>query len=75
MRALLLLLGVAMILAGGYLLASGGFTTTGQETLFELGPVTATAETREVHQVPQWAAALLVVLGVGAVISGARAAR
>lgn len=72
MRSILLLLGIAMILAGGYLLASGGFTTTGQETLFELGPVTATAETQEVHAVPQWAAALLVVLGIGAVISGAR---
>lgn len=55
-----------MIIAGGGLLAYGGFTTTKRENVVDLGPLKVEANVRERHTVPpvvSWA-----LLGGGVVV-------
>jgi len=60
------IVGVVMIVAGGALLAYGGFTTTKRENIIDVGPIKLEAEVKERHPVPpvvSWA-----LLGGGVVV-------
>lgn len=64
------ILGIIMIIAGGALLAYGGFTTTKRENIIEAGPLKVQADVKERHSVPpvlSWAllggGVLVLVLG------------
>lgn len=72
MRYVILVLGVAALLVGGYSLLGGSFSMTRTETVLELGPVQATAETQELFALPPVVAGVVVVLGLAAVVYGAR---
>ena len=72
MRTLVMILGVLAVLLGGYSLLGGEFSLTGQETVLEMGPLQATAETRDVYAVPPLVAGGLIVAGLAAVVFGAR---
>ena len=72
MRTLVVTLGVLAVLLGGYSLLGGAFSLTGRETVLDMGPLQATAETRDVYAIPSLAAGGLIVLGLAAVVSGAR---
>lgn len=41
-----------MIIAGGALLAYGGFTTTKRENIIDAGPIKVQADVKRNHQVP-----------------------
>ena len=60
-----------MIIAGGALLAYGGFTTTKRENIVDAGPIKIQADVKRSHQVPpviSWAllggGVVVLVLGV-----------
>lgn len=72
MRYVILVLGVVAVLVGGYSLLGGSFSMTRRETVLDLGPVQATAETQELFALPPLAAAIAVALGLVAVVYGAR---
>ena len=60
------IVGIIMIVAGGGLLAYGGFTTTKRENVIDLGPLKVQADVKERHNVPpvlSWA-----LLGGGVVV-------
>lgn len=46
------IVGIVMIVAGAALLAYGGFTTTKQENVIDVGPLKVQAEVKERHDVP-----------------------
>lgn len=65
------IVGILMIVAGGALLAYGGFTTTKSESIIDVGPLKVQADVKERHQVPpvlSWAllggGVLVLVLGL-----------
>ena len=60
------IVGIVMIVTGGALLAYGGFTTTKQENVIDIGPLKVQAEVQERHSVPpvlSWA-----LLGGGVIV-------
>jgi hypothetical protein len=60
------IVGIVMIVAGGALLAYGGFTTTTRENIIDAGPIQVQADVKKRHQVPpviSWA-----LLGGGVVV-------
>mgnify|MGYP001821235248 CR=1 FL=1 len=71
MRTLVMILGVLAVLLGGYSLLGGEFSLTGRETVLDIGPLQATAETRDVYAIPSLAAGGLVVVGLAGVVFGA----
>ncbi len=72
MRTLVMIFGVLAVLLGGYSLLGGEFSLTGQETVLEMGPLQATAETRDVYVIPPLVAGGLIVVGLAAAVLGAR---
>ncbi len=72
MRHVILVLGVAPVLVGGYSLLGGSFSMTRRETVLDLGPVQATAETQELFALPPLVAGIALALGLAAVVYGAR---
>lgn len=72
MGHVILVLGVAAVLVGGYSLLGGSFSMTRSETVLDLGPVQATAETQELFALPPLAAGIALVPGLVAVVYGAR---
>jgi hypothetical protein len=60
------IVGIVLVVAGAGLLAYGGFTTTEQENVIDLGPLKVQAEVKERHSVPpaiSWA-----LLGSGVIV-------
>ena len=65
------IVGIVMIIAGGALLAYGGFTTTSRENIIDAGPIKIQADVKEQHRVPpviSWAllggGVVLLIMGV-----------
>lgn len=65
------IVGIVMIIAGGALLAYGGFTTTKRENIIDVGPIKVQADVEKRHSVPpviSWAllggGVLVLVLGM-----------
>ncbi len=69
MRAGLLVLGIALILLGGYTVARG-LTYKDKERVVDVGPVKIDAETNK--PVPPWVGGLAALAGVGILVAGAR---
>ena len=63
MRSLAILVGTLLVLVGGYSLLGGGFSWTQEETVVDLGPVQATAQTRESYMIPPLGAGAMVLVG------------
>jgi len=71
MRKAALIIGILLILAGGFSLVGGAVSWTQEETIVDVGPLEATAETRESAALPPIAAGALLLVGVGATVWGA----
>jgi hypothetical protein len=67
------IVGVVLIIGGIAALVFGGFTYTKNETVLDVGPIQMEAETKESIPIPQIAAILATIAGVGLVIAGRRA--
>ena len=72
MRTLALVVGALLVILGGYSLLGGSFSWTQEETVMEVGPIEATARTRDTAEIPPVVAGLVVILGVGALVYGVR---
>ena len=72
MRTFFLILGVLAVLVGAYSLLGGEFSLTGRETVLDMGPLQATAETRDVYTIPPVVAGIVVALGLSAIVFGVR---
>jgi uncharacterized membrane protein YidH (DUF202 family) len=68
----LTIVGIVLILGGIAALIFGSISYTKKETVLDLGPIQATAETRESVPIPQIAAIIAAIAGIGLVIVGAR---
>ncbi len=66
------IVGIVLILGGIAALIFGGITYTKKETVLDLGPIEMEAESKESVPIPQVAAILAVIAGVGLVVVGAR---
>jgi hypothetical protein len=66
------IVGVVLILGGFAALIFGGITYTKNETVLDVGPLKMEAETKESIPIPQIAAILAAIAGVGLVIAGRR---
>ena len=64
--------GIVLILGGIAALIFGGITYTKNETVLDVGPIELEAKSKESIPIPQIAAILAAIAGVGLVIVGAR---
>ena len=65
----LVLIGIIVAIVGGILLYNGGSFTT-RKKLVEIGDVKITAP--DEHSIPQWAAGIAVLAGIGLVVAGSQ---
>ena len=66
------LAGIVLIVLGVAALAYQGFTYTSRETVIDLGPLKATADTKKTVPIPPIAGIVAVVAGVALVVAGKR---
>jgi hypothetical protein len=64
--------GIVLIVLGALALAYGGFSYTKREKIVDLGPIQATAETRETVPLPPILGAVALVGGIVMVVAGSR---
>lgn len=69
------MLGVLLIILGGVMLAYKGFSYTKREKIIDIGPIEATAETRERVDVPVIVGGLILAGGVVLLLAGGRGRR
>ncbi len=66
-----MIIGVLLLVAGIAVLAYRGFNYTSEETVLQVGPVKATAETEKHVGIPAWAGYTALALGGALVVVGA----
>ena len=66
------LIGAALVVVGIIALVYGGISYTKEETIIDVGPIEATAETRERIPLPPIVGGVAVAAGVVLLIAGAR---
>jgi hypothetical protein len=66
------ILGAILIVLGSASLIYKGFNYTSEETVLQIGPVKATAETEKSVPIPMWAGIAAIVAGVVVMVAGAR---
>ena len=64
--------GIVLIVLGLAALAYQGFTYTSRETVIDIGPLKATADTQKTVPIPPIAGVVAVVAGVALVFAGKR---
>jgi hypothetical protein len=64
--------GLVLIVLGLAALAYQGFTYTSRETVIDIGPIKATADTQKTVPIPPIAGVVAVVAGVALVVAGKR---
>lgn len=64
--------GIALIVIGVAAFIYGGFNYKSQETVLQIGPLKATAETSKTVPIPQWAGIAAVLAGVVVIVLGSR---
>jgi len=64
--------GIILIVLGVIALAYGGISYTREETIVDIGPIEATAETRETIPLPPLLGGLALAGGVALLIAGSR---
>jgi hypothetical protein len=67
-----MIVGILLIVGGVAALIFGGITYTKEETVLDVGPIELEAENKESIPIPQIAAILAALAGVGLVVVGAR---
>ena len=70
MRYRAIITGIFLVILGGFSLLGGGFSWTEDETVMEMGPMEATAETRKSANIPPMVAGALILVGVGTAVYG-----
>ena len=68
------IVGIVLIVAGALALAYQGFSYTRQREVVEVGPFSATAETRETIPIPPVLGGLAIAAGVVLILVGRRKA-
>lgn len=68
----IMIVGILLIVGGIAALVFGGITYTKHETVLDVGPIELEAKNKESIPIPEIAAILAAVAGVGLVIAGAR---
>ena len=66
------LAGVVLLVLGLAALAYQGFTYTSRETVIDIGPIKATADTEKTVPIPPIAGAAAVLAGVVLIVAGQR---
>lgn len=66
------IVGLVLIVLGLAALAYQGFTYTSRETVIDIGPIKATADTKKTVPIPPIAGVVAVVAGVALVFVGKR---
>jgi len=64
--------GIVLIVLGIAALVYQGFTYTSRETVIDIGPIKATADTQKTVPIPPIAGVVAVVAGVALVVAGKR---
>ncbi len=64
--------GIVLIVLGLAALAYQGFSYTSRETVIDIGPIKATADTRKTVPIPPIAGVVAVVAGIALVFAGRR---
>lgn len=64
--------GIVLIVLGLAALAYQGFSYTSRETVIDIGPIKATADTQKTVPIPPIAGIVAVVAGVALVVAGKR---
>lgn len=64
--------GLVLIVLGLAALAYQGFTYTSRETVIDIGPIKATADTQKTVPIPPIAGVVAVVAGIALVVAGKR---
>jgi hypothetical protein len=64
--------GIVLIVLGLAALVYQGFTYTTRETVIDIGPIKATADTKKTVPIPPIAGVVAVVAGVALVVAGRR---
>jgi hypothetical protein len=71
-RMIAMIVGVVLVLGGGYVLLEGGAITS-RETVLDVGPLSVSAEER--HPIPSWLAGIGIAVGAVLLIGGFTRAR
>jgi hypothetical protein len=71
-RMLAMIVGVVLVLGGGYVLLEGGAITS-RETVLDVGALTVSADER--HPIPPWLAGIAIAVGAVLLIGGITRAR
>ena len=66
------ILGIILLLLGGFSLVYGGINYRQRHTLVQIGDVKATATENKSIAIPPWAGVVLVVAGIGMVVMDSR---
>ncbi len=66
------ILGIVLIVAGVLVLAFGGFSYTREKKVVDLGPIQATAKTKENVPIPPLAGGAAILAGVAVLVVSAR---
>ncbi len=66
------IIGVALIVVGGIILAVGGISWTQEETVLDVGPLQVTAEERESLPLPPLVGGVVLAAGVVLLLAGRR---
>ena len=66
------MVGLALMILGGVMLAYTGFTWTTRETVIDLGPLTATADKEHSVTFPPWLGVVVLVGGLVVLVGGSR---
>lgn len=64
--------GLVLIVLGLAALVMGGIPYTSRDTIIDIGPITATAETEKTLRVPTVAGVVAVIGGVALIVAGGR---
>ncbi len=65
-------LGLVLIVLGAIGLAIKGFSYTREETVVDVGPIEATAETQETVPIPVWVSGIVLAAGVVLLVTSKR---
>ncbi len=72
MKTVLIIVGVALVALGGIALVNEGISYTREEQVLDIGPIEASAETRETFEIPLWGAIAALAVGGGFLVAGVR---
>jgi hypothetical protein len=68
----LVIVGILLVVIGAVGLAYGGISYTKEKTVVDIGPIKATADTRETIAMPPLLGGLAIAGGIALIVTGAR---